>query len=139
MGKAPQKPRRSTWQLLEKIPDFPSLYRHALNDIYYAIKKVAGKRKEHSLDTTDRKIAERRFKVWVVNLDKIDLEAEKTSLAQLLEKFEKTRTGMAHGTKKTEAWIIKMLKADWGYGLDIRVPRIQPLAGQDYRSSSFVL
>jgi len=54
MGAVTQTPRRITRQLLGKIPNFPGLYRHALNDNYYAIKKVAGKRKEHSLETTDR-------------------------------------------------------------------------------------
>ncbi len=122
----PQTPRRSTRQLLGKIPNFPGLYRHSVNGIYYAIKKIAGKRKEHSLDTSDRKIAERRFKDWVANLDKVDSEAEKTTLGQLLEKFETTRLGMAEKTKKTERWMIGMLKADWAHDLDIRVSRIRP-------------
>ena len=118
--------RRSTRQLLGKIPNFPGLYRHTINGIYYAIKKKSGKRKEHSLDTTDRKVAERRFKEWDANLDKVDTEVEKTTLAQLVEKFEKTRQGMTAKTKSTEAWIVKMLKDDWAYDLDIRVSRIRP-------------
>jgi hypothetical protein len=121
-----QTDRRSTRQLLGKLPNFPGLYRHTVNDTYYAIKKIAGKRKEHSLDTTDRKVAERRFKDWVANLDKIDSESEKTTLAQLLEKFQKTRQGKADKTRKTEQWILKMLKDDWAYGLDIQVSRIRP-------------
>jgi integrase len=119
-------PRRSTRQLLGKIPNFPGLYRHSINRTYYAIKKVGGKRKEHSLDTTDRKVAERRFKDWVASLDKIDTEAEKTTLGQLLEKFERTRQGMAAKTKRTERWILRMLRADWPHGLDIQVSRIRP-------------
>ena len=126
MGDATQTPRRSTRQLLGKIPNFPGLYRHSVNGVYYAIKKIAGKRKEHSLNTTDREIAERRLKDWVANLDKVDTEAEKTTLAELIEKFEKTRQGMAKKTRGTEAWILKMLKADWGHGLDIQVSRIRP-------------
>jgi hypothetical protein len=43
--------QQSTRQLLEKIPNYPSLYRHRLNGIYYGIKKISGKRKEHSLGT----------------------------------------------------------------------------------------
>ena len=102
MGEVTQTPRRSTRQLLGKIPNFPGLYRHALNDNYYAIKKVAGKRKEHSLETTDRKIAERKLKDWVASLDRVDAETEKTTLAQLIEKFEKTRQGRADKTRKTD-------------------------------------
>ena len=57
---------------VEKIPNFPCLFRHKLNDIYYGIKKVGGKRKEHSLQTTDRKLAE-----WIKSLDEIDSVSEK--------------------------------------------------------------
>jgi len=110
--------------LLGKIPNYPGLYRHKVNDTYYATKKIAGKRKEHSLDTTDRKIAERRFQDWVANLDKVDSESEKITLSQLLEKFRKTREGNADKTRRTEQWILKMLTDDWAYGLDIQVSRI---------------
>ena len=126
MGDPTEKPHRSTRQLLGKIPNFPGQYRHTVNGVYYAIKKIGGKRKEHSLDTADRKIAERRFKDWVANLDKIGEEAEKTTLAQLLEKFERTRQGKADITQKTNLWIIKMFKGNWGHGLDIQVARIRP-------------
>jgi hypothetical protein len=118
--------RRSTYQLLGKIPNYPGLYRHTINGTYYGVKKIAGKRKEHSLDTADRKIAERRFKDRVANLDEVDSEVEKTTLARLIEKFRKTREGRRDKTKKTEAWIVGMLKRDWGYGLDIQVGRIRP-------------
>lgn len=62
-------PRKSTRQLLIKIPIVPCLYRHAVNDCYYGIKKVGHKRKEHSLGTTDCKLAERKLKRWTVSFD----------------------------------------------------------------------
>ena len=37
--------------------------RHSVSGIYYAMKRNAGKRKEHSLVTTDHKVAERGFRV----------------------------------------------------------------------------
>lgn len=123
---AGQAPRLSTRQLLNKVPNYPCLYRHSVNDTYYGIKKHGGKRKEHSLDTTDRKIAERRLKDWVATLDKIDAEAEKTSLDGLLTKFQAVRSGMSDSTKATEQGIIKSLKAHWKHGLDIRVSKIRP-------------
>lgn len=49
--------RLSTRQLLVKIPNVPRLYRHKINGSHYGIKKHPGKRKEHSLTTTDRKTA----------------------------------------------------------------------------------
>ena len=118
--------RPSTRQLLDKIPNVPGLYRHSVNGTYYGIKKNAGKRKEHSLDTTDRKIAERKHRAWISDLAKIDSEAEKTTLAQLLEKFTSVRSGMKPSTVRTDASIIKSLKAHWKHGLDIRVSGIRP-------------
>jgi hypothetical protein len=53
--------RIQTKDLLEKIPNFPSLYRHSVNGTYYGIKELSGKKKTHSLDTTDRKFVERRL------------------------------------------------------------------------------
>jgi hypothetical protein len=80
--------------LLNKVPNVPCLYRYSVNETYYGIKKWAGKRREHSLDTIDRKIAERRLRAWIDNMTKVDSEAEKTTLAQLLDKFTETRGGM---------------------------------------------
>jgi len=118
--------RPSTRQLLDKIPNFPCLYRHSVNNTYYAIKKWDGKRKEHSLNTTDRKIAERKLKKWIADLDKIDFEAEKTTLAQLLEKFTTTRSGMSKSTRNTESGIINSLKSKWKHDIYIRVSQIRP-------------
>ena len=117
---------QSTRQLLEKIPNFPCLYRHTLNGTYYATKKVAGKRKEHSLQTADRKIAERRLAEWIKNLDKIDSTAEKTTLKQLIVKFVAGRQGKSDSTKATDASIAKRFETEWKHGLDIRVSLIKP-------------
>ena len=69
-------PSKSTRQQLVKVPQVPCLYRHSLNLGYYGIKKLGGKRKEHSLRTSDRKLAERRLKEWLGNLEKAaDTEA----------------------------------------------------------------
>jgi len=118
--------RLSTRQLLVKIPNYPGLYRHTVNQKYYGIVKRSGKRKEHSLDTADRKIAERRLREWIETLDTIDTEAEKTTLIQLIEKFSKARQGKSESTRDTEASIIKIFKADWEYGLDIRISKVKP-------------
>jgi hypothetical protein len=80
---APQS-RKTTRQLLEKIPNFPCLYRHSLSKTYYGICKVRGNRKEHSLKTSDRKIAERRLKDWMTSLKETNTELEKLTLAELL-------------------------------------------------------
>jgi hypothetical protein len=60
---------------------------------------LGGKRKEHSLGTTDRKIAERRLKSWLSELEVVDAETEKTTLNQLLEKFTAMNRGKAAKTQ----------------------------------------
>src|SRR4051812_34051748 len=101
--------RQSTRQLLEKIPNFPCLYRHKLNANYYGIKKVGIKRKEHSFQTTDRKIAERKLKDWLADLDKIEAEAAKTSFSELIQKFLDANKGKEAKTRATNLSIVNVL------------------------------
>lgn len=63
-----------------KVTNVTGLYRHARSGRYYACKKQGGIRRERSLGTCDRKIAERRIKDWLGSLDKVDAEVEKTTL-----------------------------------------------------------
>ena len=97
---------KSTRQLLAKIPNVPCLYRHTVNGIYYGEKKIGRKRKEHSLGTTDRKLAERRLKLRIDELDRIDAKAAKITLAALLDKFLAANQGKAAKTRATDqsAW-----------------------------------
>jgi integrase len=118
--------QKSTRQLLDRIPTVQCLYRHKLNGTYYGIKKHSGKRKEHSLQTADRKIAERKLAEWVKGLDRIDSTAEKTCLAQLVEKFIAANRGKSLKTQATNASIIKRFTSEWKHGLDIRVSKIRP-------------
>jgi hypothetical protein len=117
--------RPSTGQLPVKIPNFPCLYRHKISGNYYGVKKSRGKRKKHSLATTDRKFAERKLKKWIGDLDTVDAAAEKTTLAALLEKFQTVWQGLSKSTQDTERGIISKLKRTWRNGLDIRVSEIK--------------
>src|SRR5947209_8043058 len=99
--------RKSTRQLLLKLSGIPSLYRHSVSGTYYGQKKFHGRRKEHSLGTTDRKLAERRLKEWIKNLEQIDSEAERMTLTGLIQKFEEASRGKASKTRQTNASIIK--------------------------------
>ena len=78
------------------------------------------------METTDRKLAERKLKAWIEALDRVDSEAEKTTLSQLLEKFTASRQGLSKSTRSTETGIINKLKATWKNGLNIRVAQVQP-------------
>jgi integrase len=115
---------KSTSQLLVKIPNFPNLFRHSVNETYYGKRKVKGKPKCKSLKTTDRKIAERKLAEWLKNLDKIDPETERTTLSQLIEKFKAGNVGAAD--KGTDDSMIKRLTETWPHGMDIQISKIKP-------------
>jgi hypothetical protein len=117
---------KSTRQLLAKIPNVPCLYRHKLNGTYYGVKKTERKRKEHSPGTTDRKLAERRLKRWIDELDRIDAKAAKITIEALLEKFVAVNKGRAAKTRATNQSIINVFKQTWRHGLNMQVGEIKP-------------
>ncbi len=116
----------SSIQLYVKVANFPGLYRHSKNGRYYGVKKVHGRRKERSLETADRKIAERRYKEWVTNLEKVDTEVEKTTLNQLIARFRAVTQGMVQNTQVTNNAIINSFIKWWPHGLDFQVRNIRP-------------
>jgi integrase len=121
---SPDGGRKSTRQLLAKISNVPNLYRHTINGTYYGIRKLGNKRKEHSLATTDRKIAERKLAAWIKNLGKLDPEVENTALHQLIEKFR--AANVTNPDRGTDESMIQRLNDTWKHGLDIRVSKIKP-------------
>jgi len=102
-----------------------NLYRHSKSGRYYGVKKVGGKRKERSLQTSDRALAERRLKEWLANLSKLDSEVEKTTLRQLLERFEKVYMGKSEKTREDNGYILKRFRETWPHGLNIQVREIR--------------
>jgi hypothetical protein len=108
-----------------KVAQVPCLYRHSLSGTYYGIKKVSGKRKEHSLGTSDRKLAERRLKIWMADLGKVNREVERLTLKELLEKLQKVNQGKAAKTRATDASIIRKFEETWPYGLNMRVSEVR--------------
>ena len=94
-----------------KVTHIPGLYRHALSDRYYACKKLSGIRRESSLDTSDRKIAERRMKEWLGSLDKVDAEVEKTTLGQLIHRCLVVTGSMSKSSRTIDQSIIKKFLA----------------------------
>ncbi len=109
-----------------KVTHVPGLYRHSRSGRYYACKKLGGIRRESSLRTCDRKIAERRLKEWIGNLDKVDAEVEKTTLGQLIQRFVVVTGGMAHNTHVTNNAIINEFLRWWPHGNDYQVRLIRP-------------
>ena len=124
-GSVHMSPLPSTRQQLVKVPQVPCLYRHSLSRKYYGIKKVGGKRKEHSLRTTDRKLAERRLKDWIATLGKVDREVERLSVREMLHKLQKANLGKAPKTRATDASITKKFKQTWPFDLDMRISDVR--------------
>jgi integrase len=109
-----------------KIPNSPGLYRHVKSGRYYAAKKINGKRREHSLGTTDRQIAERRQRDWVASLRIIDREVERTTFEQLIISLVAANRGKSVQTQTTVNSFIKRLGETWPFGLDMEVRHIRP-------------
>jgi hypothetical protein len=118
-------PSKSTRQQLVKMPQVPYLYRHSLNLGYYGIKKLGGKRKEHSLRAEDRKLAERRLKQWLADLGKVDTGVERLTLKELVEKLQKAQAAKSSATQATDRSIIKKLQETWPYDYRMKVSDIR--------------
>ena len=109
-----------------KVPNYPGLYRHSRSGRYYGFKKLHGKRRECSLRTTDRKIAERRHREWIGNLQRVDRERERTTVRELLERFVAVTQGRSIKTRKTNRSIIRHVIKTWPGGIDIEVRQVRP-------------
>jgi integrase len=109
-----------------KVPNIPGLYRNTVSGRYYGFKKIRGRRRERSLRTTDRKIAERRHREWITNLQRVDRECERMTLRELLERFVAVNQGRSLKTQGTNDCIIRKMMKTWPGGIDIEVRQIRP-------------
>lgn len=95
----PQEAQAPTNPAYLKIPNVVGLYRHVPSGRYYGVKKVKDKRKERSLGTTDRRIAEARLREWLLSLEKVDTEVEKTTLSELAKSLVAINQGKAYNSR----------------------------------------
>jgi integrase len=123
--------QRSTSQLLRSIPNVPCLKRHEINGNYYAVKKIHGKIKSHALRSengtpiTDRKIAERKLRVWLDGLDKAEVAPSPTmTFEELLVKYRAVNAGKSQKTRNNIEWAINSLRKSWKRGFEISVTAI---------------
>lgn len=108
-----QTPSKATFI---KIPNVIGLYRHVASGRYYGVKKVKNKRKERSLGTTDRKIAERRMAEWLASLERVDTEVEKTTFNELAKSYLAINTGKSESTQ----YIIRSTIDDFAKFMSLR-------------------
>jgi hypothetical protein len=76
--------RPTTRQLVAKVPNVPCLHRHRINGTYYGTKRLKGKEKDHSLDSTDRKVAKRKPKEFLSTLVSPKVEAAPSAPADVI-------------------------------------------------------
>lgn len=114
--------KTSARDFLENVA--PNLYRHSGNSTYYGLKKVNGNNKTHALGTTDRKTADRLLRDWIGGLESADVAKSDMTLDMLLAKFIAVRVGMAPGTLKNEASMIKVFRATFPKPMTALVARV---------------
>ena len=115
-----ETPAKTTVGAYVKVPNCTGLYRHSRSGTYYGVKKLRGKRKERSLRTADRKIAERRFREWIGNLEKVDTEVEKTTLKQLSDKLIAINQGKSKSTRYISLSVLEDFQQWCGVHTQIR-------------------
>ena len=118
-----------------KVPNTVGLYRHRISGRYLAVKKFQGQRREKSLRTTDRMIAERRQRDWVATMARIDREKERTTFSQLIETFVASNLGKSKSTRDHYRYFVNRLTKTWRFGMDIEVRDIRPSHIEEWLAS----
>ncbi|TDU81615.1 hypothetical protein EI77_00925 [Prosthecobacter fusiformis] len=127
-----------------KVPGIAGLYRNTRSGMYLGIKKVEGKRKERSLKTTDRKIAERRLKAWIDELGRVDTSVEKTTLEDLFKRLLAVDAGKSARPIDIIEGVRDEFLGWWLYGSKFQVRNVCPahleewlaIRGNRFRNSS---
>ena len=103
----------------------PCLYRYR-NGTYYARFKSGGKEIRCSLETTDRKLAERNLTTKKDDQSQIDRSQGKLTLAELCDRYLKTVQHQKPKTIERKTFIVGRIKTDWPTGQVTQVGKIKP-------------
>jgi site-specific recombinase XerD len=103
----------------------PCLYRYR-NGNYYARFKSGGKEIRCSLETTDRKLAERNLAKKKDDQSQIDRSQGKLTLVELCDRYLKTVQHQKPKTVERKTFIIGRIKSDWPTGKLAQVCKIKP-------------
>jgi len=101
-----------------------NLYRYSSSGTYYAVFRANGKLIWKSLKTADRELAKRKLKEEQDKSGRIDPVAEKKTVAELLQDYEKSLQQYDEKTVKTRKWILQTFKDTWTNGFDTPVKDI---------------
>jgi integrase len=102
----------------------PCLYRYR-NGTYYARFKSSGKEIRCSLETTDRKLAERNLAKKKDEQSQIDRSQGKMTLAELCDRYLKTVQHQKTKTIERKTLIVGRIKRDWPSGALTQVGKIR--------------
>jgi integrase len=103
----------------------PCLYRYR-NGTYYARFKSGGKEIRSSLETTDRKLAERNLAKKKEDQSQIDRSQGKLTLAELGDRYLKTVQHQKPKTIERKTFIVRRIKSDWPTGKLTQIGKIKP-------------
>ena len=103
----------------------PCLYRYR-NGTYYARFKSGGKEIRRSLETTDRKLAERNLTTKKDDQSQLDRSQGKLTLAELCDRYLKTVQHQKPKTIERKTFIVGRIKTDWPTGQLTQVGKIKP-------------
>lgn len=103
----------------------PCLYRYR-NGNYYARFKSGGKEIRCSLETTDRKLAERNLAKKKDDESQIDRSQGKLTLLELCDRYIKTVQHQKPKTVERKTFIVGRIKNDWPTGKLIQIGKIKP-------------
>ncbi|HYR22305.1 MAG TPA: tyrosine-type recombinase/integrase [Chthoniobacterales bacterium] len=103
----------------------PCLYRYR-NGTYYARFKSGGKEIRCSLETADRKLAERNLARKKEEQSQIDRSQGRLTLADLCDRYLKTIQHQKPKTVERKTFIVRRIKADWPTGKLTQVAKIRP-------------
>jgi integrase len=101
------------------------LYRYR-NGTYYARFKSDGKEIRCSLETTDRKLAERNLARKKEEQSHVDRSQGKLTLAELCDRFLKTVQHQKPKTVERKTFIVARIKRDWPTGKLTQIVKIKP-------------
>ena len=104
----------------------PCLYRYTSNGVYYARFKSGGKEIRCSLETTDRKLAERNLAEKKKKQSQIDPSKSKLTLRELCDRWLETIQGAKPKTLEQKSYTADRIKTQWPTGSLVQVAKIKP-------------
>jgi integrase len=104
----------------------PCLYRYLPNGVYYGRFKVDGKEIRCSLETTDRKLAERTLAKKKEQQSQIDRSKSKMTLAELCDVYLKTVQHQKPKTIERKTLVVQRIKQGWPTASQLQVSKIRP-------------